>query len=72
MALNLNLKQVVAGKLASKFKSFVGGIGKVTSGLLPNMSDYAKLGGATSGGMTNLAFPLDVTSGPKMVIMVIM
>ena len=28
MALNLNLKQVVAGKLASKFKSFVGGIGK--------------------------------------------
>ena len=65
MALNLNLKQVVAGKLASKFKSFVGGIGKGTSGLLPNMSDYAKLGGATSGGMTNLAFPLDVTSGPE-------
>ena len=65
MALNLNLKQVVAGKLASKFKSFVGGIGKGTSGLLPNMSDFAKLGGATSGGMTNLAFPLDVTSGPE-------
>ena len=65
MALNLNLKQVVAGKLASKFKSFVGGIGKGKSGLLPNMSDSAKLGGATSGGMTNLAFPLDVTSGPE-------
>ena len=65
MALNLNLKQVVAGKLASKFKSFVGGIGKGTSGLLPNMSDSAKLGGARSGDMTNLAFPLDVTSGPE-------
>jgi len=65
MALNLNLKQVVAGKLASKFKSFVGGIGKGKSGILPNMSDTAKLGGATSGGMTNLAFPLDVTSGPE-------
>jgi len=29
------------------------------------MSDFAKLGGATKGGMTNLAFPLDVTSGPE-------
>ena len=65
MALNLNLKQVVAGKLASKFKSFVGGIGKEKVGLLPNMSDYAKLGADPSGGMTNLAFPLDVTSGPE-------
>ena len=65
MALNLNLKQVVAGKLASKFKSFVGGIGKEKAGLLPNMSDYAKLGADPSGGMTNLAFPLDVTSGPE-------
>jgi hypothetical protein len=65
MALNLNLKQVVAGKLASKFKSFVGGIGKGSVGALPSMSDYAPLGAVASGGMTNLAFPLDVTSGPE-------
>jgi len=65
MALNLNLKQVVAGKLASKFKSFVGGIGKGSVGALPNMSDLAKLGGGAKGGMPNLSFPLDVTSGPE-------
>tara|TARA_R110001599_G_scaffold199789_1_gene396515 strand:+ start:359 stop:1540 length:1182 start_codon:yes stop_codon:yes gene_type:complete len=64
MAVLPNLKQVVAGKLASKFKSFVGGIGKGKLGLPPNMSDFASLGAGGKGGMANLSFPLDVTSGP--------
>jgi len=64
MAVLPNLKQVVAGKLASKFKSFVGGIGKGKLGGLPSMSDFASLGGGAKGGEPNLSFPLDVSSGP--------
>ena len=65
MAVLPNLKQVVAGKLGQSFKKFVGGIGKGSVGALPNMSDFAKLGGGAKGGMANLSFPLDVTSGPE-------
>jgi len=65
MAVLPNLKQVVAGKLGQSFKKFVGGIGKGSVGALPNMSDFAKLGGGAKGGMVNLSFPLDVTSGPE-------
>ena len=54
----------MAVKLASKFKSFVGGIGKGKVGGLPSMSDFASLGGGAKGGEPNLSFPLDVSSGP--------
>ena len=65
MAVLGGIGQVVAGKLGQKFKSFVGGLGKGKVGLPPSMSDFKKLGAAASGGMTNLSFPLDVTSGPE-------
>ena len=65
MAVLPNLKQVVAGKLGQSFKKFVGGIGKGSIGALPSMSDFAKLSGGAKGGLANLSFPLDVTSGPE-------
>ena len=63
MALNNNLGQVIKTNIASKFKKFVGGIGNQKLNI-PSLSDFSSLTSLTSGGMKNLAFPLDVTAGP--------
>ena len=63
MALNLNLGQVVKTNIASKFKKFVGGIGNQKLNI-PNLSDFGKINAKSSGSITSLAFPLDVTSAP--------
>jgi len=63
MALNNNLGQVIKTNIASKFKKFVGGIGNEIL-RIPDLSDSSKMNVKSSGGITNLAFPLDVASEP--------
>jgi len=63
MALNLNLGQVIKTNIASKFKKYVNNVGKQTLGI-PDLSALGKINAKPSGGITNLAFPLDVMSAP--------
>jgi len=63
MALNLNLGQVIKTNIASKFKKYVNNVGKQTLGI-PDLSALGKINAKPSGGIKNLAFPLDVMSAP--------